>query len=148
MRCASSESAKLRQQYQEPINWEAHHRHRQSRDSEPARATSVGHSDLLLAARTSVTMPPTKRLIVVEKPKVLTFLATRFTFLQLQTEDGMEVRPTSLATSPTPPHLEFPCGSPTLGTSAPSLPCGPGTTSSSSTLMIGERVADIVNSDL
>src|SRR5437879_6754389 len=35
------------------------------------------------------------------------FGPTQFTFLQLQTEEGMDARPMSLATSPTRPHLEY-----------------------------------------
>ena len=52
-------------------------------------------------------LTPTTHAIEVEKPRVFAFLATQFTFLQLQTEDGLEVRPMSLATSPTRPHLEY-----------------------------------------
>src|SRR5204862_6424426 len=36
-----------------------------------------------------------------------TFRPTQFTFLQLKTEEGMDARPMSLATSPTRPHLEY-----------------------------------------
>ncbi len=43
----------------------------------------------------------------MEKPKAFTFGPTQFTFLQLQTEEGMDARPMSLATSPTRPHLEY-----------------------------------------
>ena len=47
------------------------------------------------------------RAIEPEKPAGFTFRPTQFTFLQLQTEDGMDARPMSLATSPTRPHLEY-----------------------------------------
>src|SRR3989442_193181 len=49
----------------------------------------------------------TTRSIELEKPKVFTFGPTQFTFLQLQTEESMDARPMSLATSPTRPHLEY-----------------------------------------
>jgi len=52
-------------------------------------------------------LTPTTRAIEVEKPKAFTFGPTQFTFLQLQTEEGMDARPMSLATSPTRPHLEY-----------------------------------------
>jgi len=52
-------------------------------------------------------LTPTTRAIEVEKPKAFTFRPTQFTFLQLQTEEGMDARPMSLATSPTRPHLEY-----------------------------------------
>ena len=55
----------------------------------------------------SRSLTPTTHAIEVEKPKVFTFLATQFTFLQLQTDGRMDLRPMSLATSPTRPHLEF-----------------------------------------
>ncbi len=45
--------------------------------------------------------------IEVEKPEAFVFRPTQFTFLQLQTEEGMDARPMSLATSPTRPHLEY-----------------------------------------
>ena len=52
-------------------------------------------------------LTPTTRAIEVEKPHAFTFGPTQFTFLQLQTEEGMDARPMSLATSPTRPHLEY-----------------------------------------
>ena len=52
-------------------------------------------------------LTPTIHAIEVEKPKAFTFGPTQFTFLQLQTEEGMDARPMSLATSPTRPHLEY-----------------------------------------
>src|SRR5438552_8558930 len=52
-------------------------------------------------------LTPTTHAIEVEKPKAFTFGPTQFTFLQLQTEEGMDARPMSLATSPTRPHLEY-----------------------------------------
>jgi len=55
----------------------------------------------------SRTLTPTTRAIEVEKPNAFTFGPTQFTFLQLQTEEGMDARPMSLATSPTRPHLEY-----------------------------------------
>ena len=55
----------------------------------------------------SRSLTPTTHAIQVEKPKAFTFGPTQFTFLQLQTEEGMAARPMSLATSPTRPHLEY-----------------------------------------
>jgi ferredoxin-NADP reductase len=52
-------------------------------------------------------LTPTTRAIEVEKPNAFHFRPTQFTFLQLQTEEGMDARPMSLATSPTRPHLEY-----------------------------------------
>src|SRR2546422_4201984 len=52
-------------------------------------------------------LTPTTRAIEPEKPAGFTFRPTQFTFLQLQTEAGMDARPMSLATSPTRPHLEY-----------------------------------------
>src|SRR5881398_2008205 len=52
-------------------------------------------------------LTPTTHAIEVEKPKAFVFGPTQFTFLQLQTEEGMDARPMSLATSPTRPHLEY-----------------------------------------
>src|SRR6266704_2400167 len=55
----------------------------------------------------SRSLTPTTHAIQVEKPKAFIFGPTQFTFLQLQTEEGMDARPMSLATSPTRPHLEY-----------------------------------------
>jgi ferredoxin-NADP reductase len=52
-------------------------------------------------------LTPTTHAIEVEKPATFAFRPTQFTFLQLQTEEGMDARPMSLATSPTRPHLEY-----------------------------------------
>ncbi|UVJ39503.1 ferredoxin--NADP reductase [Arthrobacter sp. CJ23] len=52
-------------------------------------------------------LTPTTHAIQVEKPKSFVFEPTQFTFLQLLTEAGLDVRPMSLATSPTRPHLEY-----------------------------------------
>src|SRR2546422_4108056 len=50
-------------------------------------------------------LTPSTRAVEPEKPAGFTFRPTQFTFLQLQTEEGMDARPLSLAASPTPPHL-------------------------------------------
>ncbi len=52
-------------------------------------------------------LTPTTHAILLEKPTAFAFRPTQFTFLQLQTEEGMDARPMSLATSPTRPHLEY-----------------------------------------
>ena len=52
-------------------------------------------------------LTPTTHGIQIEKPVGFTFESTQFTFLQLETADGVDVRPMSLATSPTRPHLEY-----------------------------------------
>jgi ferredoxin-NADP reductase len=52
-------------------------------------------------------LTPTTHGIELEKPAHFTFQATQFTFLQLETPTGLEVRPMSLATSSTRPHLEY-----------------------------------------
>ena len=43
----------------------------------------------------------------MERPQDFTFGATQFTFLRLLTDEGMEARPMSLASSPTRPRLEY-----------------------------------------
>src|SRR5947208_10222195 len=55
----------------------------------------------------SRSLTPNTRAIELEKPQAFTFRPTQFTFLQLKTEEGMDARPMSLATSPTRPHLEY-----------------------------------------
>jgi ferredoxin-NADP reductase len=52
-------------------------------------------------------LTPTTHAIELEKPKTFAFRPTQFTFLQLRTEEGMDARPMSLATSPTRPNLEY-----------------------------------------
>ncbi len=52
-------------------------------------------------------LTPTTHAIQVEKPNGFAFRPTQFTFLQLRTEEGMDARPMSLATSPTRPLLEY-----------------------------------------
>jgi ferredoxin-NADP reductase len=50
---------------------------------------------------------PTTHAILLRKPKGFQFRATQFTFLGLQTAEGPDWRPMSLATSPTHEHLEY-----------------------------------------
>jgi ferredoxin-NADP reductase len=52
-------------------------------------------------------LTPTTHGIELEKPAGFTFRPTQFTFVQIETPDGVDVRPMSLATSPTRPHLEY-----------------------------------------
>ena len=52
-------------------------------------------------------LTPTTHAIQVQKPKSFTFRPVQFTFLQLLTQAGVDVRPMSLATSPTRQHLEY-----------------------------------------
>jgi ferredoxin-NADP reductase len=52
-------------------------------------------------------LTPTTNGIELEKPAHFTFQPTQFTFVQLETPTGLEVRPMSLATSATRPHLEY-----------------------------------------
>src|SRR5438094_9433488 len=51
-------------------------------------------------------LTPSTHEIRIEKPKAFVFRPTQFTFLQLKTDEGMDARPMSLASSPTRPHLE------------------------------------------
>jgi ferredoxin-NADP reductase len=44
---------------------------------------------------------------MVTKPAGFTFRPTQFTFLSLKTDGGIDVRPMSIATSPTRPNLEY-----------------------------------------
>jgi ferredoxin-NADP reductase len=52
-------------------------------------------------------LTPTTHGIELEKPATFTFQPTQFTFLQLDTPYGVDVRQMSLATSPTRSHLEY-----------------------------------------
>src|SRR5438876_12106875 len=52
-------------------------------------------------------LTPSTHEIRIEKPKALVFRPTQFTFLQLKTEEGMDARPMSLASSATLLHLEY-----------------------------------------
>jgi ferredoxin-NADP reductase len=52
-------------------------------------------------------LTPTTHGIEVEKPADFDFQPTQFMFLQLTTPKGLDLRPMSLATSPTRPHLEY-----------------------------------------
>jgi len=45
--------------------------------------------------------------IMLKKPRGFSFRPTQFTFLSLKTERGLDVRPMSIATSPTRPNLEY-----------------------------------------
>ena len=45
--------------------------------------------------------------IRLKKPAGLSFRPTQFTFLSLRTDEGLDVRPMSIATSPTRPNLEY-----------------------------------------
>src|SRR5580700_5304362 len=45
--------------------------------------------------------------ILVQKPADFLFCPTQFTFLSLRTDEGLDVRPMSIATSPTRPNLEY-----------------------------------------
>ena len=62
---------------------------------------------LVLPVASSRPLTPTAHGIELEKPSSFNFLPTQFTFLQLVTDDGVEARPMSLATSPTRPHLGY-----------------------------------------
>jgi ferredoxin-NADP reductase len=44
---------------------------------------------------------------MLRKPAGFSFRPTQFTFLSVQTEEGLETRPMSIATSPTRPNLEY-----------------------------------------
>src|SRR6266545_4495920 len=52
-------------------------------------------------------LTPSTHAIEVEKPPEFRFRPTQFTWLQLNTPDGPDARPMSLATSPTRPRLEY-----------------------------------------
>jgi glycine betaine catabolism B len=45
--------------------------------------------------------------IALKKPAGFSFRPTQFTFLSLRTDEGLDVRPMSIATSPTRPDLEY-----------------------------------------
>lgn len=50
---------------------------------------------------------PSIHKILLKKPESFRFLPVQFTFLSLMTEEGMDTRPMSIATSPTRPNLEY-----------------------------------------
>lgn len=50
---------------------------------------------------------PSIHKILLDKPKTFRFLPVQFTFLSLTTQEGMDTRPMSIATSPTRPTLEY-----------------------------------------
>src|SRR6266545_2996828 len=52
-------------------------------------------------------LTPSTHAIEVEKPPDFQFRPTQFTWLQLETSEGPDARPMSLATSPTRPRLEY-----------------------------------------
>ena len=52
-------------------------------------------------------LTPQTHSIMLKKPAGFDFLPTQFTFLSLKTERGIDVRPMSIATSPTRPNLEY-----------------------------------------
>ena len=50
---------------------------------------------------------PSIHKILLKKPESFRFLPVQFTFLSLMTQEGMDTRPMSIATSPTRPNLEY-----------------------------------------
>ena len=50
---------------------------------------------------------PSIHKILLKKPNAFRFLPVQFTFLSMMTEEGMDTRPMSIATSPTRPNLEY-----------------------------------------
>jgi ferredoxin-NADP reductase len=52
-------------------------------------------------------LTPTTHGVEIEKPPEFAFQPTQFTFLQLDTPDGLQVHPMSIATSPTRSHLAY-----------------------------------------
>jgi ferredoxin-NADP reductase len=52
-------------------------------------------------------LTPQTRGIMLKKPAGFDFRPTQFTFLSLKTDVGLDVRPMSIATSPTRPNLEY-----------------------------------------
>src|ERR1700676_5416139 len=52
-------------------------------------------------------LTPTTHAIMLKKPSGFSFRPTQFTFLTLNTGDGLDGRPMSLATPPPRPNLEY-----------------------------------------
>ncbi|MBO0889081.1 FAD-dependent oxidoreductase [Candidatus Bathyarchaeota archaeon] len=50
---------------------------------------------------------PSIHKILLKKPDSFRFLPVQFTFLSMMTQEGMDSRPMSIATSPTRPNLEY-----------------------------------------
>ena len=77
-------------------------------------------------------LTPTTRAIELEKTKDFVFRPTQFTFLQLQTEEGMDARPCRSRRAPRARTSNTRSAFLTPPTSAPSQACGPATRSASS----------------
>jgi glycine betaine catabolism B len=52
-------------------------------------------------------LTPFTHRVMLKKPAGFSFYPTQFTFLSLKTDEGLDVRPMSIATSPTRPNLEY-----------------------------------------
>ena len=51
---------------------------------------------------------PSIHKILLKKPDAFRFLPVQFTFLSMMTQEGMDTRPMSIATSPTRPNQNMP----------------------------------------
>jgi glycine betaine catabolism B len=74
---------------------------------EPRTTPGWGGQSLETTVVASRELTPHAHGIMLRKPAGFSFRPTQFTFLSLQTDEGLDVRPMSLATSPTRPNLEY-----------------------------------------
>lgn len=72
-----------------------------------ASARGWGGEPVETTVVTSRRLTPQTHSIMLKKPAGFNFGPTQFTFLSLETERGSDVRPMSIATSPTRPNLEY-----------------------------------------
>jgi glycine betaine catabolism B len=83
-------------------------RHRLERTAVESRAfPGWGGQPLETAVVASHRLTPLTHGIMLKKPAGFSFRPTQFTFLSLRTGEGTDVRPMSIATSPTRPNLEY-----------------------------------------
>lgn len=72
-----------------------------------SRAFSWGGQPVETTVVASRRLAPHTHGIMLKKPSGFSFRPTQFTFLSLKTDRGLDVRPMSIATSPTRPNLEY-----------------------------------------
>jgi ferredoxin-NADP reductase len=75
----------------------------ESRASSPGWGGRPAETSVLASRQ----LTPQIRGIMLKKPAGFDFRPTQFTFLSLKTDMGLDVRPMSIATSPTRPNLEY-----------------------------------------
>jgi glycine betaine catabolism B len=72
-----------------------------------ASSRGWGGQSVVTTVVASRRLTPQTHGIMVKRPPGFFFSPTQFTFLSLKTDEGLDVRPMSIATSPTRPNLEY-----------------------------------------